>query len=598
MRPAGGTMADYYSILKKTIASLPESNGAARRGVYSRARNAIVTQLKSYEPPLSPSEITTEQLRLEEAIRKVEAEAARESLGIGVPKPPSTASENVVPPAEPVEIAETSASAEDSASTTPPQMSDVTEPSVSASPLKKVVEDAGKLGAASQKAVKSTKEVLAPDADAPGSVPTRREPLFSPSKSRASEQKPPQVQAEPDVEREVFADTSSQPGEGDGTPGDPDNASIRNRHDRPHLNASDALKARSSVFPIKSIALVGVLVLIVVVIASVVYSQKDMIAGMFTGDPDASGQQVVEDTPGTEGTDTVQTPGGSDKNADRLLGGNGEPAAAPDARAVTTTVITPGETAADASPARTPPSETSPADTPGETIVGTSQPVETTAPEAPGIDEAPIVPETAIANVEAPSDVPVDASPGAAERIKVAQRSILYEEGEEANGAGTASQGEVVWALEEEIDLEGRTQAVLTASVQIAERDVTVNLRIKPNDDTSLPASHLVEIKYQFPENFPAGDVQNVPGLVMKPTEEARGDALLGASVKVSPGYFWIALSSISSERERNMGLLRERGWIDVPMLYDNGKRGILTLEKGATGTDAVNAAVAAWQAG
>ncbi|MEC9402544.1 MAG: hypothetical protein VX374_08485, partial [Pseudomonadota bacterium] len=81
-------MADYYSILKKTIASLPENNGAARRSVYSRARNAIVNQLKAYEPPLAPSEITAEQLRLEEAIRKVEAEAARESLGLSptVPK--------------------------------------------------------------------------------------------------------------------------------------------------------------------------------------------------------------------------------------------------------------------------------------------------------------------------------------------------------------------------------------------------------------------------------------------------------------------------------------------------------------------------------
>ena len=49
-------MADYYSILKKTIASLPENNGAARRSVYSRARNAIVNQLKAYEPPLAPSD--------------------------------------------------------------------------------------------------------------------------------------------------------------------------------------------------------------------------------------------------------------------------------------------------------------------------------------------------------------------------------------------------------------------------------------------------------------------------------------------------------------------------------------------------------------
>lgn len=592
-------MADYYSILKKTIASLPESNGAARRGVYGRARNAIVTQLKSYEPPLSPSEITTEQLRLEEAIRKVEAEAARESLGIGVPKSSSALSENIEAPASAVESVATPTAAEGSESIAHPPKSDVAEPSVSASPLKKVVEDAGKLGAASHKAVQTTKEVLTSDLDETEPVSARREPLFSSSKSRTTETILPQVQAEPDVESEVAADTSVQPGEDAGVQGEPGDTGSRSRHDRSHLTASDALKARNSALPIKSIALVGVLVLIVVGIAGVVYSQKDMIAGMFAGSPDAPGQQVGDELPNTVATDAAQSPGGSDKNADRLLAGNGEPAVAPDARAVTTTVITPGETTANAGPSGSTPSDALTVDTPEETVVGTSQSTEATSLQLPAIDEAPsVVPETAIANVEAPSDAPTDTPPGVTERINVAQRSILYEEGEEANGAGTASQGEVVWALEEETDLEGRTQAVLTASVKIAERDVTVDLRIKPNDDTSLPASHLVEIKYKLPENFPAGDVQDVPGLVMKPTEEARGDALLGASVKVSPGYFWIALSSISSERERNMGLLRERGWIDVPMLYDNGKRGILTLEKGATGTDAVNAAVSAWQAG
>ncbi len=125
-----------------------------------------------------------------------------------------------------------------------------------------------------------------------------------------------------------------------------------------------------------------------------------------------------------------------------------------------------------------------------------------------------------------------------------------------------------------------------------------VDIRIKPNDDTSLPASHLVEIKYEFPENFAPGDVVNVPGLVMKPTEEARGDALIGASVKVSPGFFWIALSSLPNEQQRNLALLRERGWIDIPMLYENGKRGILTLEKGTAGADAVEKAITSWQAG
>src|SRR5262249_1475177 len=46
---------------------------------YERARGALVTQLRGVVPELSESEITRERLALEEAIRKVEAEAARKS---------------------------------------------------------------------------------------------------------------------------------------------------------------------------------------------------------------------------------------------------------------------------------------------------------------------------------------------------------------------------------------------------------------------------------------------------------------------------------------------------------------------------------------
>ena len=84
----------------------------------------------------------------------------------------------------------------------------------------------------------------------------------------------------------------------------------------------------------------------------------------------------------------------------------------------------------------------------------------------------------------------------------------------------------------------------------------------------------------------------------MKTAEEARGDALIGVSVKVADGYFWVALSNLPDEQERNLTLLRDRGWIDIPMLYENGKRAILTLEKGTPGTRAVQQATDAWRAG
>ena len=64
-------MADYYAILKRAISGLAEPTGEARRAVYEKARSALVQQLKSFDPPLTASEITQQRLQLEDAIRKV-----------------------------------------------------------------------------------------------------------------------------------------------------------------------------------------------------------------------------------------------------------------------------------------------------------------------------------------------------------------------------------------------------------------------------------------------------------------------------------------------------------------------------------------------
>jgi hypothetical protein len=563
-------MADYYSILKKTIGSLPESNGAARRSVYSRARNAIVNQLKAYEPPLSPSEITAEQLRLEEAIRKVEAEAARESLGLTAkPKAPQTASP---------------ALSTESPKTPPPSPAVEVKPAVpgaseinadTSSPLKRVVEEAENLGEATHKAVLSTKEAMTNEEPSKGtsSTSSRQEPVLGGYDSR---KEPEESRSAPDsqdaADTDIFAPTAP---EGNESP-QPE------RKSRDRQRASDALNARGGKFPVLPVALIGVLVLIAVGIAVVVFSQKDMLSDMMaggdtpsdqTGDVEA-GTGTSAPVTGDDNADVADNQDDPNKNEDRLLDDNGAPAAAPDARSVTTTLITPNATSSS-----------------GNAVPASPQTDETATPA--GTLDTPVEDLPAVTAVPGEDTAPVIAGDGT--RF---QKSILYEEGETANGAGSASQGQVVWSVEEETDLEGAKQSVLSAVVNVPERNVSVDIRIKPNDDPSLPASHLVEIKYDFPEDFPAGDVVNVPGLVMKPTEEARGDALIGASVKVSPGYFWIALSSIPSEMERNMGLLRERGWVDIPMLYDNGKRGILTLEKGETGTTAVEDAVSAWQGG
>lgn len=69
-------MTDYRPLLARAIAALDPNTGEARRAIYDRARTALVNQLRGMNPPLAEADITRERLALEDAIRKVEGEAA------------------------------------------------------------------------------------------------------------------------------------------------------------------------------------------------------------------------------------------------------------------------------------------------------------------------------------------------------------------------------------------------------------------------------------------------------------------------------------------------------------------------------------------
>ena len=55
---------------------------------------------------------------------------------------------------------------------------------------------------------------------------------------------------------------------------------------------------------------------------------------------------------------------------------------------------------------------------------------------------------------------------------------------------------------------------------------------------------------------------------------------LAGLAVKVTNGYFLIGLSAVEADQQRNMQLLKERDWFDIPIVYTSGKRAILAMEK------------------
>jgi len=90
-------MADYYALIARAISGLePRAPGESRRALYERARAALIAQLRGARPELSESEITRERLS-EDAVRKVEAEAAQRARDATRTFGPSRGQENSAP---------------------------------------------------------------------------------------------------------------------------------------------------------------------------------------------------------------------------------------------------------------------------------------------------------------------------------------------------------------------------------------------------------------------------------------------------------------------------------------------------------------------
>lgn len=71
-------MADYFPLIARAVQALPEQSPELRGAVYDRAREALIGQLRSLDPPLSEEEIAEEAVSLDAAIAEVEAAYAPE----------------------------------------------------------------------------------------------------------------------------------------------------------------------------------------------------------------------------------------------------------------------------------------------------------------------------------------------------------------------------------------------------------------------------------------------------------------------------------------------------------------------------------------
>jgi hypothetical protein len=202
-------------------------------------------------------------------------------------------------------------------------------------------------------------------------------------------------------------------------------------------------------------------------------------------------------------------------------------------------------------------------------------------------------------------DAPLAPKPKIADRVgqpsssdqlaPVAQRVVLYDE-DPADPKGKQYIGTVVWRTEQIKASAGKPADVaVRADIEIPERKFKMSMSFRRNTDTSLPASHTAELTFALPTDFVGGGVSNVPGILMKSNEQARGTPLAGLAVKVTDGFFLVGLSNVDSDRSRNLQLLKERSWFDIPLVYTNQRRAIIAIEKGAPGERAFNEAFAAW---
>jgi hypothetical protein len=543
-------MADYYPLIARAIAGLdPSAPGESRRALYERARAALIAQLRSVEPPLSESEITRERLSLEEAVRKVESEAAqraREATRSGGgdtarsgaragdafranTRPPSRPGEPSAPPSGPL------------SSGPPPAPSPATRPRPPAPPSRNDRPPLGQEGQrnlrADQSAPSSSRPPPVPMPDAP--LPPTRERMGV--ARRGSDNNPPQAPGMRGF-RDIAADAD----------------------DLGRAAAQATRSARKTYANVPS--------------PSPEFDRLEPSLENRGADPDAS-YSYDESIQEAERYAPPPSPPRSRVSQDRDRDLKKRPRAATafpfkSAIAVGIVLILVGAGILMGKQVVT-------------TVSGLFKPSTQVVDNTPKDNSAPPAKPKIPDRVGQPSSTD-QAAP-------VAQRVVLYDE-DPADPKGKQYVGTVVWRTE---PIKGSTgqpgDVAVRADIDIPDRKFKMTMSFRRNTDTSLPASHTAELTFILPPDFAGGGVSNVPGILMKSNEQARGTPLAGLAVKVTDGFFLVGLSNVDADRSRNIQLLKERSWFDVPLVYVNQRRAIIAIEKGPPGERAFNDAFAVW---
>jgi S1-C subfamily serine protease len=178
--------------------------------------------------------------------------------------------------------------------------------------------------------------------------------------------------------------------------------------------------------------------------------------------------------------------------------------------------------------------------------------------------------------------------------VQADPRAVLYEE-DPTHPSGFNFAGTVIWRTEQASAPGQKPGVIIHADIDVPHK-LSVRWSLERNDDKGLRASHVAKMTFSFAPDSDRIAVSSVPGVMMRQGETTSGVALNGASAKVSDNFFLVGLSAVAADVMRNVQLLKERAWVGIPIVYGDGKRALLVVEKGAGGTRAFEDAFAAWE--
>jgi hypothetical protein len=509
-------MADYYPLIARAIAGLdPNSPGESRRALYERARAALIAQLRSVEPPLSESEITRERLSLEEAVRKVESEAAQRARD---------------------------AARSPDAARTGSRAGDAFRASIAARPNTKPAE--------ASPAPSGESPALRPRPPSPPQPRNERPPLGQEDRAEAQDQRPPR-NLRPDAPRPP----SPQPPV-PGVRGFRDITADADDLGRAAAQASRAARKTYANVPSPTPE----------------FERQEPSLENRGADPDApySYDESVEEAERYAPSPRPRPKQDRARARAPKRAGSGAVFPFKSAIAVGVVLILVGAAILWGKSVVT---AVSGLFKPSSTVVEAPKDASSTKPKIP--DRV--------------------GQPSSSDQVApVAQRVVLYDE-DPSDPKGKQYVGSVVWRTEQVKVAGQKPDTVVRADIDIPDRKFKMTMLFRRNTDTSLPASHTAELTFALPSDFSGGGVSNVPGILMKSNEQARGTPLAGLAVKVTDGFFLVGLSNVDVDRSRNLQLMKERSWFDVPLVYVNQRRAIIAIEKGSPGERAFNDAFAAW---